>query len=243
MGKQIRRYRDQNGLTARELADRCEELGHRVEYQVIANMETGRRSNVPVAEVFVLAAALGVPPAMLVMAIGDDEDVDVLPGRPSDAWNAYLWFTGLGADQLLSGDAPAQLHEVALLLNLYRRHDDALLKYATFTGMDDERLAEAALRSLVTVRAEIRGYKWRPPNLPSDLRPAIAAAEKAAAQVGGIVNHGGTITGVTAEISEALRAHGIQSAVGDSITIVRQVHDYVPAVDTARPSRATYVPG
>jgi hypothetical protein len=163
------------------------QLGLRVEYQVIANMEAGRRANVPVTELFILAAALGVPPAMLVLPVGTDTDVEIRPGRTADAWTAYRWFTGLGAERLPGEDIPPEPAEVADQLNVYRRHDEAMLVYALSASVPDgdeegAEIAAAQLRALVAVRNEIRRAGWRPPALPPEIAPTVEAAEKESAR-------------------------------------------------------------
>lgn len=104
VGEQVKGYRERLRWSARELADRCEQLGYRIEAQVIANMETGRRANVTAAEIVVLAAALGVPPVALMYPVRTDSEVEVVPDRPVSSWpHAIQWFTGEWPIPRLSG--------------------------------------------------------------------------------------------------------------------------------------------
>jgi ribosome-binding protein aMBF1 (putative translation factor) len=41
---EVRRRRKEKGMSAQELADACAEIGHPIPRNVIANMESGRRS-------------------------------------------------------------------------------------------------------------------------------------------------------------------------------------------------------
>ena len=57
-------------MSAQDLADRCEEMGHPIPRNVIANMESGRRANLPLVDVMVLARALRTNPICLIYPIG-----------------------------------------------------------------------------------------------------------------------------------------------------------------------------
>jgi transcriptional regulator with XRE-family HTH domain len=103
VGRRVRKYRD-GRFSAQALADRCAELGvPRLDRSVIANMENGRRESVSIDEVAVLAAALDVPPCLLFLPIGDEDEVHVTPtvALPPDL--ALRWFDG--SDPLVSGGA------------------------------------------------------------------------------------------------------------------------------------------
>jgi hypothetical protein len=167
VGQRIKHYREnfrEGRLSARQLSDRCAELGHRVEYQVIANMEARRRTNVTLAELFVLASALKVSPAQLVIPLGEPNNFPVLPGLAVDPWTAYKWFTaaGIAALSALAGpDAP----DYVLAIDAYRRHDSALAK---LVDKWEDRDTDGYLDSLLNVRAEIRSRGWRLPDLPGE---------------------------------------------------------------------------
>ena len=63
---EVRRRRKEMGWSAQDLADKCEQIGHPIPRNVIANMESGRRANLPLVDVMVLAAALKTPPICLI---------------------------------------------------------------------------------------------------------------------------------------------------------------------------------
>jgi transcriptional regulator with XRE-family HTH domain len=174
VGERVKHYRQERKLSARALSDATESVGMRVEYNVIANMESGRRTHVSVAEVLVLAEALGVKPALLVIPLGSSEDVPVLPDVEVDAWTAYKSFTGAGMTTVgeIGGD-----RDNAELVNAYRRHDDALLKY--WVRRDAGSDAEDVLDALINVRAEIRSRGWRVPLIPTGRLPIAAEVEMA----------------------------------------------------------------
>lgn len=84
-------------MTAQALADKCAELGHPLDRSVIAKLEKGHRNTVTVADLLVLAKALGVPPALLVYPLGVEPIMETLPGERRPTWDALRWFTGAAA--------------------------------------------------------------------------------------------------------------------------------------------------
>jgi len=101
----VRSARKENGLSAQDVADATAELGYPISRSRIANLENGRKQGVDVAELAVLAAALGVPPVTLLYGGQPDRDVEMLPGRTEASVFALAWFTG---DTALADDAVAQ---------------------------------------------------------------------------------------------------------------------------------------
>lgn len=81
-------------MSAQQLADACSRLGLPIARSVLANFESGRRPTLSVAELLVLAKALGVPPIALLFAPAQAEELEVLPGRTVPTWNAMKWFNG-----------------------------------------------------------------------------------------------------------------------------------------------------
>lgn len=60
------------------------------------NLESGRKTNLPLHELTVLARALDVPPVELLFPVGQVASVPTLPGEESDPMVAALWFGGSG---------------------------------------------------------------------------------------------------------------------------------------------------
>ncbi len=96
VAREVRRYREAQRpkMSGRQLADRTAELGMPIPRSVLANLESGRRETVSVAEVLVLAAALNVSPVELMCPVGFDKRAEMLPGRTTDPREAVRWFTG-----------------------------------------------------------------------------------------------------------------------------------------------------
>lgn len=80
--------------SAQWLSDRTDELGHRVSRSTISDLETGRRARLEVAELLVLAAALDVPPLLLLYPEVPDGMVEVLPGVFASSEEAFQWACG-----------------------------------------------------------------------------------------------------------------------------------------------------
>jgi hypothetical protein len=81
-------------MSTQKLADCTAELGMPIPRSVLANLESGRRDTVSVAEVLILAAALNVAPIELICPVGFDKQTEMLPGREMDPLRAMHWFTG-----------------------------------------------------------------------------------------------------------------------------------------------------
>ncbi|MFJ8852402.1 helix-turn-helix domain-containing protein [Streptomyces sp. NPDC102437] len=94
IAQEVRRHRLARGMSAQQLADACDRLGSPMPRTVISNIENGRRGNVTVAEVGILAAALEVAPAALVFPVGYAEEVEHLPGRTVPPLEAADWWNG-----------------------------------------------------------------------------------------------------------------------------------------------------
>jgi hypothetical protein len=96
VAREVRRYREMQRprMSVQRLADRTAELGMLIPRSVLANLESGRRETVSVAEVLVLAAALNVAPIDLICPVGFDKQTEMLPDRTMEPLSAMRWFTG-----------------------------------------------------------------------------------------------------------------------------------------------------
>lgn len=88
----LRALREDLGLSAQQLSDDTKTLGHPISRQVIANIESGRRATIGVADLFVLAQCFGVNPMYLLFNMQEQgEPFEVLPGLEVPQWEAYKW--------------------------------------------------------------------------------------------------------------------------------------------------------
>jgi len=128
IAEQVRRHRKARGWSAQRLSDECSGLGFDFPRSTLADLESGRRANISVAELIALAAALGVPPLLLLYPVGQEAEAEVWPGEVRPAFRAALWFTGEAPSPSRASDGTewiveADEHTAARPLVMYRKHD------------------------------------------------------------------------------------------------------------------------
>lgn len=156
VGRQVKRLRDRQGISAQRLADRCAELGHpEVNRSVIADIES-RRERVSIDEVMVLAAALNTPATLLIAPLGNNEKVAVTAKTVIHPHLLLDWL--MGEEPLCNTDLTPRMHpwpdegtpdwqKASLPIWLFRqlrRYQDAATE-ASHAGGDH---FDVALRSL-----------------------------------------------------------------------------------------------
>lgn len=152
VAEQIHRHRKARGWSAQKLSDACAELGMDFPRTTLADLETGRRGHISVAELLVLARALDVPPLLLMFPVGAGEETEVLPGQSRASFRAAQWFTGEGSfpgpdDANTVIAASPQNSGAAWPLVLYRAHDRAFeeeMRALALAKDMDERAAASA---------------------------------------------------------------------------------------------------
>ncbi|MFF1416720.1 helix-turn-helix domain-containing protein [Streptomyces sp. NPDC058280] len=182
---EVRRRRKEMGWSAQELAEQCEQLGHPIPRNVIANMESGRRASLPLVDVMVLAAALETYPVCLIFPVGYVEKTQELPFQQLvPTWDALRRFTG---------DQEIPMHDAGLV-SVFEAH--ASLVKTAVAALDEEEQArfdaktatsraqqEEAGRKRTTygdqaisakyrlrhLRRELRENGATPPHLPTSL--------------------------------------------------------------------------
>ncbi len=86
--------RARGSRSARVLSQETDGIGFRCSPQVIGKLESGHRGTLRVTELLALAAALDVPPALLLFGGDPDEVVEYLPGREATSKEAVDWLSG-----------------------------------------------------------------------------------------------------------------------------------------------------
>lgn len=179
VGLRVARYRKERGLNQQQLSAELSAFGLDLKRTVINNLERGYRRTVSLAEVYVLAYVLGVPPLLLMTPLGAEPHFDVLPGTNADTWDAARWIAGEGPPPPGGPETTAQLwRSHADLLTLYREHtakeaewreNDRLMqdKKSLFEGSVTRRIEIETL--LRIIRRAIRGRGDLPPALPPRL--------------------------------------------------------------------------
>ncbi|MBC9730447.1 helix-turn-helix domain-containing protein [Streptomyces sp. TRM68367] len=182
---EVRRRRKELRMSAQDLADRCEEIGHPIPRNVIANMESGRRANLPLVDVLVLAEALRTYPICLLYPVGYVNRVQRLPLQHSDpTWDAMHWFTGdsedfgMEDDMLRNFRAHVRYRRAALAALKGEKHERWKAETAPNQAEREEAAraqadyAERALEAkyrLRSARAFIHEDGGTPPHLPPEL--------------------------------------------------------------------------
>ncbi len=174
VAREVRRYRERQRpkMSVQKLADKTDELGMLIPRSVLANLESGRRDTISVAEVLVLAAALDVAPIDLICPVGFDQQTEMLPGATMDPLSAMRWFTGEWKldvhDGIRTMRTPGSGERSSA--NLLKYHDqllskldseeakarEALRAVADAVGEEADGSARAAARDLM-----IRVEEWR----------------------------------------------------------------------------------
>jgi transcriptional regulator with XRE-family HTH domain len=109
VARRVKAERRRQGISAARLAERCAELGMpELNRDVIANIETGRRHDVSVDQLWTLAAALNVPPSLLQIPLGETQRFAVTPKITIHPHLALEWNEGEGP--LVNTNRTARLH-------------------------------------------------------------------------------------------------------------------------------------
>lgn len=180
IGEQIGRFRKARGLTAAQLAERCTELGLPISRSKIANMENGRarQEGISVAEVSIIAAALDVPPILLIYPVGREETTEVLPSQEVPSWSAAQWFsaenplpTKVNGEYVVSSDAYDAWQPAAAPV-AYHQEQDKLVRAWNWQSNEpsfNEVISDVE-KEIGVLRRSMRRAGIRPGDLPNNLR-------------------------------------------------------------------------
>ncbi len=170
-----RRYLE---MTAQELADETQRLGHEVARNVIANWESGRRKTITVPELIVVAEALEVAPADLLFSPALGGHVNYLPGQDIGRWSAFSRFTGEHRHYPGKFDLYLFREHDQIWRTLQNEHHDAFQLEFKFSreewppGSEEKRTAfvDAVRVQLQPVRARMREVGKEVPDLVTSLK-------------------------------------------------------------------------
>lgn len=168
---ELRKWRERRGLRVVQLVDRVATLGGSLSRQAIGKIEDGERK-VTLDELAALAWALDVPPIFLILPLGTEPVVRVLPGRDVPTWDAFRWWVGeIGIEG--TDDAGRKT------LGWYRDHDKLADAVRWNRGNDQPDLAESFAEELRKHRGYMRRAGVLPPQLPADLVDVEPEADRA----------------------------------------------------------------
>lgn len=182
IARQIRRHRERKRpkMSTQALADRCAELGWPIKRSVLSNLENGYRETITVPELFIIAAALEVPPSDLIAPLGRVDEVEILPGMSATPEAVVEWLAGHRA---LSGTRWAS-NTVALYVS-HAQYFEAWKHARERARVDlsngdherataNEQAADGYLAALLRVRDAMRDQDLTPPQLPAELEAVEA---------------------------------------------------------------------
>ncbi|MBA2641802.1 MAG: helix-turn-helix transcriptional regulator [Actinobacteria bacterium] len=183
MADQISVWREKRRLTVEQLSKRITALGGHLGRVAITKIENGKRG-ISLDEALLLAAALNVPPPLLVFPLKRGEHVAVTPKSTIHADLATQWLAGVGPLATTAREAIgyAEWKDAARPLRLYERLHDAQdaahrahadLRRSAYVG-DDSALQTARgrfadrLRAVLGVHDDMRADDLTPPKLPDE---------------------------------------------------------------------------
>lgn len=183
VGERVKHYRTtrEPRMSAQQLADATEKLGHTLTRATIAGMESGKRGTVTVADILVLAAVLDVAPVLLVFPVGTTRPVELAPDTYMDPLDAADWWSGLqGHPTHESQDERRQWIDRHNELKLLRQHRLWVARWQARTAhlqaVDEDqdreslkRYAEAARAQVADTRSFLRRAGALVPDLPASL--------------------------------------------------------------------------
>lgn len=143
IGHQIRHWRRRRKLTTQQLSDATAKVGQRIPATVLTNLEHKRRDYIAVAELLVVAAALNVPPVLLVVPIGKAERIESLPGNQISPWRTRGWLMG-AIPPMFDAFNLEQWNDATTVIKLYDTHRLLVRGYQEATQrlkeLDDDRM-------------------------------------------------------------------------------------------------------
>lgn len=181
LAERVRRYRERARLRQEDLAARTAELGHPLSRVSLAKLEAGgtRATNASLVDVLVLAAALDVPPPLLVLPLGEAEEVAItseLVAHPHvvlDWWSGEETF-GVGNRSAWHTNA-AQLR---MLRGLRVRQDTARAAWVQAekpgAGPAEQRQLDVALSALASWLEAMRASGLQVPEMPPEWQARMA---------------------------------------------------------------------
>lgn len=186
MASEIKRWREIRELSAQQLADRCTSLGYPIPRNVIANIESGRRSAIAVPELLILAIALNVPPILLLYPVGSERLTEIAPDQECEPWFALRWFMAdvMPPAELLAGygeDNTTALREweaATAALAMYQRHDVLVHRYRFARDEASAELRRMAFSSTPEGEEPTADYKRMADMLAKDMVRAADALRR-----------------------------------------------------------------
>ncbi|WP_158613285.1 helix-turn-helix domain-containing protein [Frigoribacterium sp. PhB160] len=149
-GRRLAKYRKLAGLSARELS---EALGGEMSRGVIANIESGRKTDITIDQLIALAWALDVPPVVLALPVDEPYRAVRTVSSPGElvavrSWALAKWFEGKDEPGGIGSPDPtpagAFTREMMSAIAEYFRTEDGAARSPE--GTEDRHVRELELR-------------------------------------------------------------------------------------------------
>lgn len=145
IAQRVKQLRGRRGWTAAQLGEAASKHGIRWDRFTVASLETGKRQNVTVQELFALALALDVAPVNLLVPL-DDSPYQVTPRRSEGADAVRAWVRG---ESPLPGTDERTYRAEVSLADLRREHTTTLEQQAAIVARYEGITFDAALQKVV----------------------------------------------------------------------------------------------
>jgi len=183
-GGRVKHYREKAGLSQDQLAERIANHGGAIHQTTILRTERGER-HATLSEFLLFAAALNVPPPLLLIPLGDERTVAITPKSKIHPHLALKWFVGYeflaDSDRRVAGQLNEWLNN-SRPLHLHNRlqevQDTVHVAWVVLTRaefVDDEAEIKKAranlvdpLRALSDVLSQLRKEGMEPPRMPTE---------------------------------------------------------------------------
>jgi hypothetical protein len=137
---------------------------------VSAKIENGR-TRFDVGELLILAAVLDVPPLVLLYPDLPAGDVEIIPNRPGNSFDAYLWATGI-APPFLNPGTPSKGSQ---LITAVRRRHELMAELAGILVEKSKARDDMQKKSLESQQAQVSGEIGRLNALINDVGGVLNA--------------------------------------------------------------------
>lgn len=156
IGARIKRLREQTGMSVAAVADIATyELGYKLNRTALNNLESGLRKSISVAEVAVIATAIGAAPLALVIDPKDD-DVEFVGNNHTTGWDAWRWFNGEKLIDVVEGQDNELASATGSYVQLRRELEDSIGLLYEIRDRSTDTTPEDVTRQALMVY-----YNWR----------------------------------------------------------------------------------
>jgi transcriptional regulator with XRE-family HTH domain len=197
LGRQLRRIRRRKGWSQQRLSEELKALGHVLHPTAVLKVEKGTRA-VTVEELLGLAAALNVPPVLLLLPLGEEDVVEITTNSRIHPGLALEWVCGEEAlvssrrfvierGEWLKGSEPLRLYRALRHVEEGLRGAETAIRRAEYAG-DADSLRDARRAhtdALEALHGHVRAMQTAGVRPPGQTPEMLAAMEAVGLDVSG----------------------------------------------------------